>query len=102
MKNVQLLSFFKSRLSWAPRSYSKSRCNQDKVAELKGLVHEMMPTANPPGYLTAFHDDRRTVEIVHRNRLEAMDKDRRHEYEKLAQDLVVRTSVKQLYSLNSI
>lgn len=107
MKNVQLWSFFKIRSSlttwsWKSYSYPKLRCDQDKVAELKGLVHEMMPTASPPGYLTALHDDRRTVEIVHRNRLEAMDKDRRHEYEKLAQDLVVRSSAKQPYSLNSI
>lgn len=60
-----------------------------------------MPEGMPPGYTTAFHDDRRTVEILHRNQVEKLDHDRRIQYDTLAQDFMVSLNV-QLQSNDTI
>lgn len=58
--------------------------------ELKELVKEMMPKGKPVGYSTFRHDDRRTIEILHRNQLDKMDHDRRIQYDNLAHDFAVK------------
>ncbi|KAH9537818.1 hypothetical protein CY35_16G071700 [Sphagnum magellanicum] len=65
---------------------------KDKVAELKAQVAALQP-APISGYNTIKNDERRTVEILHRNQLEAMDVDRRLQYDKLVHDfLALRAS----------
>ena len=61
--------------------------------ELKGLVQELMPKAKPVGYTTLHHDERRTIEILHRNHIEKVDHDRRVQYDNLAHDFVVSSSI---------
>jgi hypothetical protein len=61
------------------------------VAELKAQVAALQP-APISGYNTIKNDERRTVEILHRNQLEAMDVDRRLQYDKLVHDFLVSWS----------
>lgn len=62
---------------------------QDKVAELRERVAALQP-APISGYNTIQNDERRTVEILHRNELEQLDADRRNQYAKLVHDFIVR------------
>lgn len=62
---------------------------QHKVEELKSLCKDMMPTSKPVRHTTLHHDDRRTVEILHRNQIEKVDHDRRVQYDNLVHDFVV-------------
>ncbi len=58
------------------------------MAELKAQVAALQP-APISGYNTIKNDERRAVEILHRNQLEAMDVDRRLQYDKLVHDFLV-------------
>ncbi len=58
------------------------------MAELKAQVAALQP-APISGYSTIKNDERRAVEILHRNQLEAMDVDRRLQYDKLVHDFLV-------------
>lgn len=62
---------------------------QDKVQELKEQVAGLQP-APLSGYNTIQNDERRTVEILHRNELEKVDNERRTQYDKLVHDFLVR------------
>jgi hypothetical protein len=62
---------------------------QDKVQELKDQVAGLQP-APLSGYNTIQNDERRTVEILHRNELEKVDNERRTQYDKLVHDFLVR------------
>lgn len=64
------------------------RCMQGKVTELKAQVAALQP-APIEGYNTIQNDERRTVEILHRNELERMDGERRLQYDKLIHDFLV-------------
>lgn len=61
---------------------------QDKVKELRAQVTTLQP-APIEGYNTIQNDERRTVEILHRNELERMDGERRLQYDKLIHDFLV-------------
>ena len=61
---------------------------QGKVEELRAQVKALQP-APIEGYNTIQNDERRTVEILHRNELERMDGERRLQYDKLIHDFLV-------------
>lgn len=61
---------------------------QDKVKELRAQVAALQP-APIEGYNTIQNDERRTVEILHRNELERMNGERRLQYDKLIHDFLV-------------
>jgi hypothetical protein len=63
-------------------------CMQGKVEELRAQVKALQP-APIEGYNTIQNDERRTVEILHRNELERMDGERRLQYDKLIHDFLV-------------
>jgi hypothetical protein len=58
------------------------------VAELKAQMATLQPVPIS-GYNTIKNDEHRAVEILHRNQLEAMDVDRRLQYDKLVHDFLV-------------
>ncbi len=58
------------------------------MAELKAQMATLQPVPIS-GYNTIKNDERRAVEILHRNQLEAMDVDRRLQYDKLVHDFLV-------------
>ena len=62
---------------------------QGKVEELKVQVQTLQP-APLEGYKTYKNDERRVVEILHKNELEKHDNERRLQYEKLVHEFVVR------------
>nr|XP_024388819.1 coiled-coil domain-containing protein 13-like isoform X2 [Physcomitrium patens] len=72
---------------WVGRSEQISLLKH-KVEELKSLCKDMMPTSKPVRHTTLHHDDRRTVEILHRNQIEKVDHDRRVQYDNLVHDFV--------------
>ncbi|XP_073393345.1 uncharacterized protein [Physcomitrium patens] len=76
---------------WVGRSEQISLLKH-KVEELKSLCKDMMPTSKPVRHTTLHHDDRRTVEILHRNQIEKVDHDRRVQYDNLVHDFVLIAS----------
>jgi len=58
------------------------------VKELRAQVAALQP-GPIEGYNTIQNDERRTVEILHRNELERMDGERRLQYDKLIHDFLV-------------
>ncbi|CAM6052040.1 unnamed protein product [Sphagnum compactum] len=89
--HIPLQKVIEDGSGWVGRSEQVSLL-KDKVAELKTQVAALQP-APISGYNTIKNDERRTVEILHRNQLEAMDVDRRLQYDKLVHDfLALRAS----------
>jgi len=58
------------------------------VKELRAQVVALQP-APIEGYNMIQNDERRTVEILHRNELERLDGERRLQYDKLIHDFLV-------------
>ncbi|CAM6015172.1 unnamed protein product [Sphagnum balticum] len=89
--HIPLQKVIEEGSGWVGRSEQVSLL-KDKVAELKVQVAALQP-APISGYNTIKNDERRAVEILHRNQLEAMDVDRRLQYDKLVHDfLALRAS----------
>ncbi|CAK9264274.1 unnamed protein product [Sphagnum jensenii] len=89
--HIPLQKVIEDGSGWVGRSEQVSLL-KDKVAELKAQVAALQP-APISGYNTIKNDERRAVEILHRNQLEAMDVDRRLQYDKLVHDfLALRAS----------
>ncbi|KAG0619885.1 hypothetical protein M758_4G172400 [Ceratodon purpureus] len=90
-EHIPIAKVIEEGTGWVGRSELISKL-KGKVEELRAQVKALQP-APIEGYNTIQNDERRTVEILHRNELERMDGERRLQYDKLIHDfLTLRAS----------